>query len=343
MSRTPRRSLFTAFVALLLLGAGSAVSSAHAEDLAQELKKVPYQIVFESYQEQNWDLHLVRADGSARVNLTRTPDVNELYPHVSADGTKVCFLVDAGEGEKKTRDVYRMNLDGAGRRLVARGARDPCWTADDRGIVYVKSEFEQFTLLDFATKGVFVFDLASGRHREHPNRDLHHLFAISATPDGKWYAVTVHGGMGYSHGILAVEAEGQKVFNLGIPGCRPDVSRDGQRIAWASSDYSLGVGDLDFSGPAPRVVHVRDIITSDKPWKVQHVDWSPDGRYVAFTRGPYKKGLGLASSPALVGAQAPKWDICVGDPNATNRWVAITADGHSNKEPDWVPLAAERR
>jgi len=194
-------------------------------------------------------------------------------------------------------------------------------------------------LRDYVTKGVFVCDLASGVEQQHVNADLYHLFAICSVPDGKWYAATVHGGMGYSHAILAIEAHGQKVFNLGIPGCRPDVSRDGRRIAWASSDYSLAVGELDFSGPEPRVRNVRDIITSDKPWKVQHIDWSPDGKYVAFSRGPFREGLGLGASPALVGAQAPKWDICVADPTATNRWIAVTADGNSNKEPDWVPAA----
>jgi Tol biopolymer transport system component len=343
MSISPSSSLCAACAALLLLGTGSAVSSASGEELAQELKRVPYQILFESYQNQNWDLYLIHADGSARVDLTHTQHVNELCPHVSADGTKVCFLVDAGEGEKTTRDVYSMNVDGTARRLVVRGARDPCWTADNRGIVYVNSESEQFTLRDFATKGLFVYDLASSRARQHPNQDLHHLFAICSTPDGKWYVATVHAGMGYAHAILAIEAQGQKVFDLRIPGCRPDVSCDGKRIAWASSDYSLGVGELDLAGPEPRVVNVRNIITSEKPWKVQHVDWSPDGKYVAFSRGPYKEGLGLGASPALVGAQAPKWDICVADATATNRWVAITTDGHSNKEPDWVPIKTERQ
>ena len=36
------------------------------------------------------------------------------------------------------------------------------------------------------------------------------------------------------------------------------------------------------------------------------------------------------------------WDIGVADPTATNRWVAITTDGNSNKEPDWVPIQRAR-
>jgi Tol biopolymer transport system component len=338
MSNKPHRFRFVALGAMLLLETAAMLSSAEGEDVALDLKKIPYRIVFESYQDRNWDLFAMRADGSDRVNLTRTPDVNELYPHVSPDGTKVSFLVDAGDGESKVRSVWCMNLDGTGRRLIARSGREPCWTSDGRGIVYVKPESEKFTVMDFATKGLFVYELASGHEQGHPAPDLEHLFSICGVPGGKWYVASVHAGMSYTHAILAIEVQGKKVFNLKIPGCRPDVSPDGKRIAWASSDYSLGVGDLDFSGPEPRVVNVRNVVASEKPVKVQHVDWSPDGKYLAFSRGPYKnRGLGL--SPALVGLRAAGWNICVADAGATNRCVAITTDGNSNKEPDWVPPA----
>jgi Tol biopolymer transport system component len=320
---------------MLLGGVAVAVAPAFSEELAEELKRVPYRIVYESYQDENWDLFMIRADGSGRVNLTRTPKVNELYPHVSPDGKQISFAVDAGDGEDKTRDLYVMNFDGTGRRLVARGARDGCWTADGRSLVYLKNEFEKLALMDYVTKEIFLHDVATGRDEEHPNRELCHLYCICCTPDGKWYVSTVHGGMGFSHAILAIEARGQRMVKLSIPGCRPDVSADGRRIAWASGDYSLGIGDLDCSGPEPRVMNVRDVVVSTKPIKVQHVDWSPDGRYVAFSYGVYKKGLGLA--PSLVGVRAPGWNIAVADAKATNRWVAITTDGNSNKEPDWVP------
>lgn len=331
-----RRSIL-ALANLVLLSA----VAARADELAEQLKSVPYRIVYESYQADNWDLFSMRADGSDRVNLTRTPDVNELYPHVSPDGSKICFEVDTGEGDAATRDVYAMNLDGTQRRLVSRGARDGCWTPDGQRIAYLKNEFEKFAVMDYATKGLFLHDVAAGRSEAHSNTELYHLFGVCSTPDGKWYIASVHGGMGFTHAIVAVEARGSRVVNLKIPGCRPDVSADGRRIAWASSDYSLGIGDLDLSGPEPRVSGTHDLIASTKPIKVQHVDWSPDGRYVAFARGLYKRGLGL--SPALVGLRAPGWNLCVADTSTPNRWVAVTSDGNSNKEPDWVPAAKASR
>ena len=41
--------------------------------------------------------------------------------------------------------------------------------------------------------------------------------------------------------------------------------------------------------------------------------------------------------PELPGVTAPGWNICVADAAGKNRWVALTADGKSCKEPDWAP------
>lgn len=339
LPRFPRSGDFACFgvLILLLLGPGWLLPrQAAAEDLAEELKRVPFKIVYETHREGNWDLFMVHADGSNPVNLTRTPKVNEMYPHVSPDGTMVSFVVDEEEAGAKIRNVYVMNLDGSGRRLVARNAREPFWSPSGKAVVYAKGESEKFSLVDYYTKGISSFDLATGTEKEHPNRQLHHLYNMCITPDGRWYVSTVHAGMGFGHAILAIEASGPRVVNLKLPGCRPDVSPDGKKVAWGADDFTLRVGDLDFTGPEPKVIHQHDAIKSPKPMETYHVDWSPDGKYLAFSRGPKRKHLGPA--PEMVGADADDWNLCVADAAATNRWVAITTDGKSNKEPDWVPM-----
>lgn len=332
-----------AALGLLVAAAGALapVSLARAEDLSAELKKIAHKIVFETYRDGNWELFVVDADGSNPVNLTRTPKIDELYPHASPDGTKVCFIADEGQEASKVRSVYYVNVDGTGRTLVAKNARQPCWSGDGTAIAYLNGEFEKYTYSIIANKGLFVYDLATGSRRPHPNQEIRHLFNVCWSPDGKWFVATVHAGMGYKHALIAIEAEGMKVLDLGIPGCRPEFSPDGKRIAWTPSDWALRVGDIDLTGPKPKVTNQRDIVTSSKPTKVYHIDWSPDGRYVAFSRGPFEKRLGRA--PENVGTPADGWDICVADATKTNRWVAITADGKSNKEPDWVLVEEKTR
>jgi hypothetical protein len=44
--------------------------------------------------------------------------------------------------------------------------------------------------------------------------------------------------------------------------------------------------------------------------------------------------MGLA--PEIPSSDAPGWTTCVADASKKTHWVAITTDGKSNKEPDWV-------
>jgi len=340
MHTTQRMMVVGLFAALGLLSALTPAAStsgrAAAADLADELKAVPYKIVYETWQNDNWELFMVNADGSNPVNLTRTPKVNELYPHVSPDGTKVAFSVDEGEGDATVRSIWYMNLDGTGRTLVAKYARDGCWKGDSTAIAYLPDEFQKFNYIDYATKGVMIYDLATGQRRPHPNKDLYHLYNLCWSPDGRWFVATVHAGMGFSHAILAFEAEGTRVFNLQIPGCRPDFSPDGKRITWGASDYALNVADLDLSGPEPKLSNRREVATSAKPVKIYHSDWSPDGKWIAFGTGPTEKKLGRLCE--VVGVKAPGWNIGVADSSGSSRQMVITHDGASDKEPDWAPV-----
>lgn len=305
-----------------------------AEDLTDELKNVPYKIIYETWQDDNWELFLANADGSHRVNLTDTPGIHELYPHASPDGSKVCFVRDEGEGTSKVRSVYYMNIDGTHRRLVARNARQPYWNPQGTAIAYLKAESEDFSCKDFATRGLFFYDVKTGQQTQHVNRGLHHIYNPCWSPDGNWFLATVHAGMGYRHAILAFDAEGTNVFDLKLGGCRAEFSPSGKQVAWGAGDHTLRVVDLDLSGNQPRVSGGRDVVTSSKPDMIYHFDWSPDGKYFTFTRGRPKRLLG--DQAAVVGNRAEGWNICVADATKPNRWVAITVDGHSNKEPDWV-------
>jgi Tol biopolymer transport system component len=326
----------------LLVFAAIAAATCAAEppakplQLLSEVKTFPCRVVYESFRDGNWELYSARADGSDAVNLTRTADVHELYPHVSPDGTKICFVADRGEGETRVRSLYYMNTDGTGRTLVGAHMRQPCWSPDGKAIAYLKPEFEKFSFTDYATKGLFIYDLATGKHRQHPNKGIHHLYNICWAPGGTWFLATVHAGMGFKHAIVAIEAGGMGVYDLRMGGCRPDLSPDGTQVAWGRTDWRLCVADIDFSGSRPRLSNQWNVVTSKKPIKVYHVDWSPDGKFIAFSRGPTKKRLGPVCE--IVGVRADGWNICVADATRRDRWVSITSDGGSNKEPDWAPV-----
>ncbi len=310
--------------------------------LMAELKQLPYKIVRESYREKNWDLILTNADGSNPVNLTKTPDIHEMYAKASPDGTKIAFVADQGKSSRsRTRDLYCMNVDGSDKKLICKNARQPCWSPDGKYIAYVKQEFPKWNFSAYATKGMFLYDIETGKHRQHPNDKIEHICAVTwIPPDGKWFLATMHGGMGFSHTSLLLEANGTKVKNYHrMRGCRPDVSLDGKRVAWTlCGDAVIAVRKLDECKDRPKKGERVNAIFNNRN-ETYHADWSPDGKYIAFSCGP-------RGGSQQVGQMAKGWDICVAPvwwKGPLNVWAAITTDGCHNKEPDWVPVKSQKK
>jgi dipeptidyl aminopeptidase/acylaminoacyl peptidase len=183
-----------------------------------DLERIPFKILYETFRDTdgrlNWELYQINADGSNPINLTQTPDLDEMYPHASPDGTKISFVVDEGVGRSKVRSVYYMNIDGTGRVKVATNARQPCWSPDGRKIAYLRGEYERYSTREYATSDLIIYDLQTEQHKPHPNTSLQHIYAICWSPDENWFFAAVHGGMEFSDTILAIEANGTGVFDM---------------------------------------------------------------------------------------------------------------------------------
>jgi dipeptidyl aminopeptidase/acylaminoacyl peptidase len=342
-----------------LFGLGGALAAfvclpqfANASDnpaLREQLKALPFKIACESYVNSNWDIFVMNADGSDAVNLTQTPGLNEHYPQISPDGTRMCFVADKGEGRDAIRSVYVMDIDGKNRRKIADYAREPFWSPDSKVIGYLDQEYPKFDVIDYYTKGMNFYDLATGTITPHPNyTNLHHLYNPNFCANGKWIVSTVHAGMGYDHTILLIEAHGNKIINLKIPGCRPRFSPDGHHVAWGASDNEIASGtvDTDSDDPVMGDWHVR---IRDETNKIYHVRWSPDGQFLSFSRGP--DGEGDLTKPGtfqaaceIMGVYASNWNIGVvptsyvgtNDLQTSNAdFLMITTNGLSNKESVW--------
>lgn len=338
-------------VSLFVVSASFAGNARGQQPLREQLAGLPFRIAWECYVDGNWELFVMHADGTHAVNLTQTRDQHEHYPQISPDGTKMCFTVDSGEGRDTLRSLWVMDVDGRNRRKIADRAREPFWAPDSKTLGYLPQEYPKFSVMDYSTKGMMFFNLDTGKTEPHPNSAaLHHLYNPSYARNGKWIASTVHAGMGVGHAILLIEAHGSRIINLKIPGCRPCLSPDCKSIAWGSGDQQLVVAPLDLEAAEPAVGPWRLRIQDAKPNEIYHIDWSPDSRFVAFSRGPKgegdlsKPGTFQASSP-IVGVYAAGWNLFAVSAQRSGiidltkaseaEVVRLTDNGFSNKEPAW--------
>lgn len=320
------------------------------EPLRDRLKAAPFKIAYESYVDGNWEIFVMNPDGSAPVNLTKTPDLNEHYPQVSPDGRKMCFVADKGEGREAVRSLYVMDINGTHRRKIADYAREPFWSPDGKTIGYLDQEFPKFNVIDYYTKGMNFYDLETGTVTPHPNyTNLHHLYNPNFSANGKWIVSTVHAGMGYDHTILLIEAHGNKIIDLKIPGCRPRFSPDGKQLAWGASDNEIAAGPIDTDAADPKMGDWR-VEIKDATNKIYHARWSPDSRFISFSRGPdgegdLSKGGTFQAACEIMGVYAPGWNIGVvpaDEPKIIDLnhstdadFSMLTTNGLSNKESVW--------
>lgn len=359
LMQSPYRSRWGSGVSLIagmslaLLGLVSGVDARpHQEStpLSRRLKTVPYKIAWECHVDGNWEIYVMNADGSHKVNLTRTPGKHEHYPQISPNGDKIAYSVDEGEGRDTVRSLWVMDIDGKHPRKIADHAREPFWSPDGKTIGYLPQEYPRFDVIDYYTHGMVFYDLKTRKTTPHPNSSkLHHLYNPNFSHNGKWIVATVHAGMGFDHAILLIEAHGNRIINTKIPGCRPRLSADNKHIAWGSDDHELDVAPIDLDSDTPSVGTWSLHITDAKN-KIYHIDWSPDGRYVAFSRGPEgegdlaKKGSFTAASE-IVGVYAGGWNLCAVPADRTGTidlqkatdldFAQLTDNGASNKQPKW--------
>jgi TolB protein len=140
----------------------------------------------------------MRADGTGKRNLTRTPRVADWSPASSPDGTRIAFF--------SAMDVWIMRSDGTARRNVTRnGALNeyPTWSPDGRNLAFNSHRDGQYEIYR-AT--------ASGSRQRNLTRDPAQDQWPAWSPDGRHIAfMSDRDG---SEDVLVMRADGSDVRNV---------------------------------------------------------------------------------------------------------------------------------
>jgi len=306
-------------------------------ELAREVQDKGW-IVYSEYQtgRGDWDLCIMRADGSAIHNITNTPEYNEAAPQFSPDGTRILYRrLDRKAIIKHDKYGFQGRLiiadpDGTNAAVVGEEGRYPwaSWSPDGKRVACL------------TIKGIKIVDLATKKViRKLPRKGMYQQLVWS--PDGKWFCgVSNHFGENWTVARMNVKTGEINAVNK-FQNCTPDWFPDSKRLIFShrpGNQKGYGWTQLwvsDGEGENPRMVYGRD------GCHIYGGAVSPDGKYILFTACPKDGGgsektgapmhlMRLADAPTIHGESKALRKI---HPNAKNGPMLSLPVGW---EPTWT-------
>ena len=275
---------------LILLSWAVRAGDARAAGLAREVAHDGWIVYSAKTAKGDWDLFLMRPDGSHRRNITNTPDFNEIGGRFSPDGRKILY--------RRIPPTTKVNHDTWGRSGVLVVAN-----ADGSApIVYGEFPWASWSpdgkqVACLTVKGVEFRDLESKRVLRTLDRKgiFQQLFW---SPDGHWLTATAN-AYGESWTIVRMNAAtGDTNAASKFQNCTPDWFPDSQRVIYSSRPTQQG----DDGGLLAKAAGRKPGYGWTQLWMAdadgkqnsmlygeagRHIYGgavSPDGKYVVFTR-----------------------------------------------------------
>jgi Tol biopolymer transport system component len=251
--------------------------------LTEELRSKGWIVFSAATGKGDWDLFLMRPDGSDRRQITDTRNYNEAGARFSPDGQKLLYfrLPNTEQIDNNTYGTYELVVaDASGSHAIVYG--------DDFHWASWGPDGKQIACLD--KEGIRIIDLATRQVlRSIPRKGI--VQQLVWSPDGKWFVGTANGlGIAWTIGLLNGETgEINAVSETDRYNCTPDWLGDSQHII-----YSRGI--VPNTPGWTRLWVARSdgqdkrLLYAEKGCHIYGGCVSPDGKYILFTRS--KKDLG---------------------------------------------------
>lgn len=297
-------------------------------------------IVFSARSENGtWDLFLMRPDGSSRVNITNTPELEEAAPRFSPDSTKLLWRA-MPKGTEINHDrwgtqgyvVVAAANGGSPKRISADGGLPwACWSPDGK------------QLSSLTPKGIVIADAQTGEEvRRMPRGGLFQQLFWS--PDGGSFT-GVANFKGTSWTVVRVDAASGEMNAIKLDqNCTPDWFPKSDHVIFSSRPKGQSENDgygwtflwtAEGSGDNGRLVY------GEEGFHIYGGCVSPDEAYVLFTRCPVDGGgaeksgapiclVRLTDTPMILGKSA---EIRQQYPEAKDGPKLSLTDGW---EPHWT-------
>jgi Tol biopolymer transport system component len=255
--------------------------------------------------EGDWDLFLMRPDGSGRRAITRTRDYQEAGVRFAPDGKRMLYYrIPRGEPVDNntygTYDLVIADADGSHPTALGRDFPWAAWGPDGTNLACLLKD------------GIAIVEVAGRRViRRLPRRKIVQQLAWS--PDGRSFAGTAN-GLGPYWNIGRLDAESgriQAVSETERYNCTPDWMPDSRGILYSRGITPEAGGWAELWVAAGDGSRRRRLYAEEK----RHIYGgcaSPDGMYLLFTRSEVDLGrvdnsrtslalIRMADTPMVVG------------------------------------------
>lgn len=273
-------------------------------------------LVFQSARNNSdWEIYAARGDGSDQVNISNHGSM-DIHPRLNRGATRVVFASNRHGGY----DLFTMNADGGGQNRVIDHPGDdvfPTWSPDGSRIAFQSHRDSQPQIYAVNADGSGLVRLTY--HGDYDGQP-------AWSPDGSQIAFVRRESGGYRIWAMNADGSNQRQLSNQAYSAHPAWSPDGSQIAYDADGNGDGWQELwlmNADGSNQRQVYDLPEGNTDA-WVGS---WSPDGRYVAFTRISfvYYQGQWYWTSAYL-----DAWD-------STQSWITIRL---SDDGADWHPAWA---
>ncbi len=284
----------------------------------------------------DWDIFLMRPDGTHVRNITGTPTFNEAGPRFSPDGKRLLWRrLD----RKAVIDHDRWGFQGS--LMIARsdGSAAEAY-GEPKAYPWASWSPGGAKLACLSIKGVTIYDLATKRPlRTMPRQGFYQQLFWS--PDGKWFCGTAN-LKGENWTVAKMDATTGEVSSIhSFRNCTPDWFPDSRRVLFSNrpkGQRGYGWTQLwwaSLDGKRSGLLYGQD---------GRHVyggALSPDGTYVLFTWGD-QDGSGAEKSGGRIGvARLADTPIITGESQDLSKKHPKTNAGPLVEigvgwEPDWT-------
>ncbi len=230
-------------------------------------------LVFQSARNnRDWEVFIAQGDGSSQANISNHGNM-DIHPRLNRGATRVAFA----SNRQGNFDIFSMNAGGGGQtRLTDAGTDDvaPAWSPDGSRIAFQAYRDGQPEIYVMNANG-------SGQARLTNHGDYDGEPAWS--PDGSQIAFVRRAGGQYRIWVMNADGSNQRQLSSQAYSENPAWSPDGGQIAFDADGNGDGWQEIwlmNADGSNQQQVYDPSEGNTDA-WVG---GWSPDGRYVAFTR-----------------------------------------------------------